>query len=170
MSFIFSKFSKLGSGAKPLSPNPSPLVTQANQLFEPTHSFWAGYATDCDPPYKVSNSNMLHLKAFKMHQINTKISTKFGMAQPPPQTSPPFCEINKPTFHFASLFLNPGYGSAGNPGNTGNERHAVMSKINVFKNSNNNTAKKKSKNYSLFYISTDLLYIHGTDLQRCAKI
>ena len=45
MGFIFSKFSKLGSGAKPPSPNPSLSVAEANQLFEPTHSFWAGYAT-----------------------------------------------------------------------------------------------------------------------------
>ena len=44
MGFIFSKFSKLGSGAKPPSPNPYPSVAEANQLFEPTHSFWAGYA------------------------------------------------------------------------------------------------------------------------------
>ena len=45
MGFIFSKFSILGSGAKPPSPNPSPSVAEVNQLFEPTHSFWAGYAT-----------------------------------------------------------------------------------------------------------------------------
>ena len=43
MGFIFSKFSKLGSGVKPPSPNPS--VAEAKQLFEPTYFFWAGYAT-----------------------------------------------------------------------------------------------------------------------------
>ena len=48
MGFIFSKFSKLGSGASP-SPNPSPSVAETNQLFQPTHSFWAGYATAVDP-------------------------------------------------------------------------------------------------------------------------
>ena len=37
----------MGSGAKPPSPNPSPSVAEANQLFEPTHFFWAGYATEC---------------------------------------------------------------------------------------------------------------------------
>ena len=42
MGFIFSKFSKLGRGQPP---NPSPSVAEANQLFEATHSFWAGYAT-----------------------------------------------------------------------------------------------------------------------------
>ena len=46
MGFIFSKFSKLGRGAKPPNPQP-PSVAGANQLFEPTHSFWAGYATGC---------------------------------------------------------------------------------------------------------------------------
>ena len=47
-----------------------------------------------------------------MHQINTKISknSNSGWAQAPPQTPPPFGE-NKPTFYFASLFLNPGYES-----------------------------------------------------------
>ena len=45
MGFIFSKFSKLGGGAEPPSPNPSPSVAETNQLFEPTHSLWAGYAT-----------------------------------------------------------------------------------------------------------------------------
>ena len=45
MGLICSKFSKLGSGAKPPSPNPSPSVVEAKLIFEPTHSFWAGYAT-----------------------------------------------------------------------------------------------------------------------------
>ena len=60
---------------------------------------------------KVTISNILHLKASKMHQINTKISKNFyiGDEGPPPQTTPPFGE-NKPSFRFASLFLNPGYG------------------------------------------------------------
>ena len=57
MGFIFSKFSKLGSGAKHPSPNPSPSVAEANQLFEPIHSFWAGYATAC--PSCVSCSSCL---------------------------------------------------------------------------------------------------------------
>ena len=48
MGFIFFKFSKLGSGTP--SPNPSPSVVEENQLLEPTHFFWAGYATAWAPP------------------------------------------------------------------------------------------------------------------------
>ena len=45
MGFIFSNFSKLDEWGKAHPPNLSPSVAEANELFEPTHSFWAGYAT-----------------------------------------------------------------------------------------------------------------------------
>ena len=65
---------------------------------------------------KVTISNILHPKASIMHRINTKISKKnlnWGWEHnPPPQTTPPFGE-NRLTFHFASLFLNHGYGPGG---------------------------------------------------------
>ena len=47
MGFIFfQNFQNWGVGHKPPPQDPFPSVAEANQLFEPTHSFWAGYATD----------------------------------------------------------------------------------------------------------------------------
>ena len=70
MGFIFSKFSKSGSGAKPPSPNPSPSVAEANQLFEPTHSFWAGYATAPNiytPPLYLYYPSTIVLQTVSVH-------------------------------------------------------------------------------------------------------
>ena len=66
MGYIFSKFSKLGSGAKPPSPNPSPSVAEVNQIFKPTHSFWAGYAT-------ADLENMNSVKISKIYKTESSV-------------------------------------------------------------------------------------------------
>ena len=79
----------------------------------------------------IINSNILHLKASKMHHINTKISKNFGIGDwghsPLPKPHPLWGK-NKPTFNFASLFFKSWlrasfpWSSPGNPATEGGRK------------------------------------------------
>ena len=92
MGLTFSKFSNLGIGEKPPSPNPTPSVPDTNQLFEPTHSFSAGYAT-IRPSYR----EISHI--LPSHRTITYIDCKI-LWHPSSHPLPGFLETSYRLFQF----------------------------------------------------------------------